>query len=119
MGELAPQSLPAEVDEDPAEVVGVLLDSVVEGLDLRLCEEAQDPLLQLPAALASDDLDRDCLGPDGLVEDPPQRLVDLVAPIVDVMQVELQLHYLVVYTAVARRASGVVSLYSWQAAQVP
>ena len=46
------RSLPAEVDEDPPEVLGVLLHPGVQGLDLFLVEEAQHPLLQLPAALA-------------------------------------------------------------------
>ena len=39
--------LELEVDEQPAPVVAVLLDPVVELLDLLLVEEAQHPLLQL------------------------------------------------------------------------
>src|SRR4051794_21335979 len=40
-------SFPAEVDEHPAEVVGVLLDPVVQGLHVLAVKEAQDPLLEL------------------------------------------------------------------------
>jgi hypothetical protein len=44
------------VDEDPAEVVRVLLHPVVQRLDLFLVEEPQHPLLELTGALSRDDL---------------------------------------------------------------
>src|SRR3954453_19331967 len=86
------ESLPAEVDEDPTEVVRVLLHPVVERLHLLLLEEAQDSFLQLAGPLAGNDLDeRRPLG-HGLVDDRPQRPLDLPAVVVDVVKVELQLH---------------------------
>ena len=39
--------LPAEVDEHPAEVLGVLLDPVVQRLDVLAVEEPQHVLLEL------------------------------------------------------------------------
>ena len=39
---------PAEVDEDPPEVVCVLLDAVIQGSDLLLVEESQDAFFELP-----------------------------------------------------------------------
>src|SRR5712691_1765299 len=49
-------------------------------------------LLELARALARDDLDHRRLDPDRLVEDVLQRLVDVPAPVVNVVQVELELH---------------------------
>src|SRR6266566_9544256 len=85
-------SLVAEVDEQAAEILGVLLHAMVERLDLLLLQEPEHPLLELPRALARDDLDQRRLLPHGLVDDVPQRAVDVLAAIVDVMQVELELH---------------------------
>jgi hypothetical protein len=45
------------MDEEPPEVLGVLLDAMVERLDLLLLQEPEHPLLELPRALARDDLD--------------------------------------------------------------
>src|SRR4051794_25769010 len=84
--------LPAEVDEDPTEVVRVLLHPVVERLHLFLLEEAQDPFLQLAGPLPGNDLDERRPLRHGLVDDLPQRFVDLPAMVVDVVKVELQLH---------------------------
>jgi hypothetical protein len=44
------------VDEHPAEIMRVLLDSVIEGLNVLLVEESQYALLELAASLAGDDL---------------------------------------------------------------
>ncbi len=49
-------------------------------------------LLQLPGALAGDDLHQRRLRPDRLIDDVPQRPVDVLAPVVDVVQVQLELH---------------------------
>jgi hypothetical protein len=81
------------VDEDAAEVLGVLLDPVVPGRRPVLLQEADHVLLELAASLARDDLDHRSLLGDRLVKDPLQRLVDLIAVVVDVMQVQLQLHH--------------------------
>src|SRR5215472_780890 len=90
--DVAGRSLPAEVDEDPAEVFGVLLDAVVQRLDLLLLQEPEHVLLELAGALARDDLDQRRLLPDRLVHDVAQRPVDVPAAVVDVVQVERELH---------------------------
>src|SRR6478609_3259513 len=84
--------LPPEVDEDAAKVVGVLLDPVVKALDVLAVQEAQNPLLELTRALPGDDLNQGRLLLDRLVDDGSQRSLDLIAPVVDVVQVELELH---------------------------
>src|ERR1022692_877977 len=81
--------LPAKMDEYPAEVLGVLLDSVIQGLDVLAIEKAQYMLLELPGALARNNLDEWCLRPGGLVEDVLQGLVDVPAAVVDIVQIEL------------------------------
>jgi uncharacterized protein len=82
----------AEVHEDPAEVVRVLLHPVVQGLDLLLVEEAQHVLLQRARPLARNDLDQ--AGPlrHRLFHDLAQRPVDVPAAVVDLVEVELELH---------------------------
>src|SRR5581483_3417909 len=81
-----------EVDEDPAVVVRVLLHPGIEGLDLLLVEESQDSLLELPAALARDYLDEGRLLGHRFLDDLLQGSVDLLAAVVDVVQIELELH---------------------------
>src|SRR5262249_38123493 len=87
-----PVSSPPEMDEEPPEVPGVLLDAVVERLDLLLLQESEHPLLELPRALARDDLNERGLLRHGLVDDRLQGPVDVLPAVVDVVQVELQLH---------------------------
>jgi len=70
---------PLEVHEDASEVVGVLLNAVVQALDVLLIEPTQDVLLQRSGALAGDDLDGFGLDPDGFIDDLTQGPVD-VAP---------------------------------------
>src|SRR2546421_7735117 len=83
---------PPEMDEEPTEVLGVLLDAVVERLDLFLLQEPEHPLLELPRALARDDLNERGLLRHGLVDDRLQGPVDVLPAVVDVVQVQLQLH---------------------------
>src|SRR5690348_2237229 len=80
------------MDEEPPEVLGVLLDAVVERLDLFLLQEPEHPLLELPRALARDDLDQRSLLRHGLVDDRLQGPVDVLPAVVDVVQVKLELH---------------------------
>src|SRR5690242_16354737 len=84
--------LPAEMNKKAAEVLRILLDSVVFRFDLFLLKEAQHVLLQLPGSLARDDLDQRRLLGLRLLDDGPQRPVDVLAPVVDVVQVKLELH---------------------------
>ncbi len=83
------------MDEHTPEVMGVLLNPVVERLNLLLVEEAQDPLLQLPASLSGNDLDETDFFLYRLVNDGPKRAIDVAAAIVDVVQIELEFHELV------------------------
>jgi hypothetical protein len=46
----------------------------------------------LTGALPGDDLNKRRLLLDRLVDDGPERSLDLIAPVVDVVQVELELH---------------------------
>ena len=84
--------LPAQVHEDAAEVLRVLLDPDVLGSRRVLLKEPEHVLLELARPLAWDDLDQRRLLRLGLIEDAVQRLLDLRAPVVDVVQVEGQLH---------------------------
>src|SRR4051794_6399854 len=81
-----------EVDENPAEGFPGLLHPEGERPDIPLVAGAKDVLLERTAPLAGDDLDQRGLLRDRLVDDPAQRPVDVATPVVDVMQVERQLH---------------------------
>jgi uncharacterized protein len=85
---------PPEMHEEPTEVVRVLLHPVIEGLDLLLVEEAQHVLLQRARPLARDDLDHGGPLRHRLLHDLAQRLVDVAAAVIDLVQVELELHAL-------------------------
>jgi hypothetical protein len=65
---------------------------VVKALDVLAVQEAQHPLLELTRALPRDDLNQGRLLLDRLVDDRSERSLDLIAPVVDVVQVELELH---------------------------
>src|SRR5580658_5206797 len=84
--------LPAEMYEQPAEVLGVLLDPVVLGLDVFPLQEPQDVLLELPRPFARDDLDQRRLLGLRLVDNRLQGAVDVLPAVVNLVQVELQLH---------------------------
>src|SRR5437762_3585687 len=83
---------PPEMDEEPPEVLGVLLDAVVERPDLFFLPGTEHPLLELSRALARDDLNQGGLLRHGLVDDRLQGPVDVLPAVVGVVQVELQLH---------------------------
>src|SRR5206468_1585860 len=84
--------LPAEMYEQAAEVLRVLLHPVVFRFDLFLLEKPQHALLELARALTGDDLDERGLLRHRLVDDRLQRPVDVLLAVVDVVQVKLQLH---------------------------
>ena len=48
--------------------------------------------LQRAGALPGNDLDQRCLPGNGLVDDRPQGAIEVTTSVVDVMQVELELH---------------------------
>src|SRR5215472_11284667 len=80
------------MDEQSAEVLGILLDPVIERLDLLLLQEPEHVLLELARPLARDNLDERRFLPHGLVHDVAERLVDVVPAVIDIVQVELELH---------------------------
>src|SRR5262245_49135347 len=91
-GGCGPVLSPPEMDEEPPEVLGVFLYAMVERLDLLLLQEPEHPLLELPRALAWDDLNERGFLRHRLVDDRLQGPVDVLPGVVDVVQVELQLH---------------------------
>ena len=78
--------------EKPAVVLGVFFDPVVESLYFFLLQEPEHVLLKLAGTLARDDLDHRRLLRHGLVDDRPQRPVDVLPAVVDVVQIKLELH---------------------------
>src|ERR1700722_12447171 len=84
--------LPAEMHEQPAEVLGVLLDPEALGLDVLALEEPQHVLLDLPRPFTRDDLDQRRLLGRRLVENRLQRAVNVLPAVVNVVQVKLELH---------------------------
>ena len=80
---------PAKVHQDPAEVRGVLFDAVVQRLDLFLVEKAQHVFLVRAGAFSRNDPDERCFLGECLVDDRPQCVVDIAAPVIDVVQIQL------------------------------
>ena len=78
-------SLWPEMDKHSPEVVGILLHTVVQCLDLLLVEEAQHALFQLAAPFPGDDLDCPDLLLYRFVDDGSKCTIDVFASIVDLM----------------------------------
>lgn len=78
----------SEVDKDAAEVFGVFFHAVVEGFDVFLLEEFEDPLFQDAGAFAGDDFDEGDFFIAGLVDNAVEGGLDLLAAIEDVVEVE-------------------------------
>jgi hypothetical protein len=73
------------MNEYSAKIVGILLHSVVENLDLFLIEKAEHPFLQLAAPFARDYLDQTSLLLNGLVDDGSQGAFDVFVTIVNIV----------------------------------
>jgi hypothetical protein len=82
--------LRSEVDEDTPEIVRVLLNPVVERPDVLLVEETQHPLLELTTSLAGDDLYEPNSLLNGFVDDVSKGTVDIVASVVDLVEIQLE-----------------------------
>src|SRR5580704_4357176 len=91
--------LPAEMHEQPTEVLRVFLNSVVLGLDVLALQEPQHVFLELSRPFARDDLDQRRLLFRRLVENRLQRAVDVVPAVVNVVQIKHQLHSSALYPA--------------------
>jgi len=85
----AARLFPPEMDEHPPKVLGVLFHPVVELFDVSPVEKPQDPLFELARPLAWNDLDKRRLLRHRFIDDATQRPVDVMAPVADVVQVEL------------------------------
>ena len=76
-----------EVHEDTAEIFVIFLDPVVKLPCSRLVQEAQNAFFQLPAPLASDDLQQGNPLAQGLIHDPAEFGIDRLSLIKNIMQV--------------------------------
>ena len=77
----------AKVDEDPPKVTVVFLDTMIERTNMPLIKKSQNVLLELTAAFARNNLhEGDPLG-NRLLHNPVEFAVNLVAAIVDLVQV--------------------------------
>jgi hypothetical protein len=85
-------SLPAEMHEKPPVILGVFLDPVIQGLDLFLIEEPENPLLELARPFTGNDLDHRRFLRHCFIDDVPQRSVDVLTPVINIVQVQLELH---------------------------
>jgi hypothetical protein len=77
------------MDEYPPEVAIVLLDAMIKLSDMSLVQKTQHFFLELPAAFAGDDLDQFYFSIDGFFHNAIQFHIDLVALVVNVVQVKL------------------------------
>jgi len=82
------------MNKNPPEVFIILLDAVIKLFDVSLIEKPQNFLLKLPTAFARDDFDETDFLFKRLFNDAIELGVDLVAMLIDVVQVELKFcHY--------------------------
>ena len=83
-----------EMDEYPPEIFVILLDTVIQLLDMSLIQKAQDFFLELTTAFARDDLDKFDLFINCFLHNTVEFCVDLIAAIINVVQIEFELrHY--------------------------
>jgi hypothetical protein len=78
------------MNENPPEVFVIFLETMIKLFDVSLVQEAQHLFLELPATLTGDNLDQLDFSINGFLDDAIQLGVDLVAAIIDVMQVEFE-----------------------------
>lgn len=78
--------------ENPAEVLAVLLHSMILSLDLLPVQEAQYVLLEGAGSLSGYYLDQRTFLGNGFVDDREQRPIDVAASVVDLVEVEGELH---------------------------
>ena len=79
-----------KMDEDAPEIAIVFLNAMVQRPNMRLIEKAQDMLLELPAAFTRDDLNQFNFPINGFFHNPIQFCIDLLATVVDIMQVKFK-----------------------------
>ncbi len=84
------QFVPVEMDKDPAKILVVLLNSMIELANVPLIQKSQHFLLELAAALAGNNLYQLNLLGNGLLYDPIEFGVDLAASIVNVVEIKFE-----------------------------
>ena len=82
-----------EVNKDTTEILVVLFDAMIQLADVPLIQEAQDFLLELPAAFAGNNLDQLNFLGQRFLYDAIEFGVDLAAAIVDVVQIEFEFRH--------------------------
>jgi len=80
-----------KADKKPSEILAVLVNAVILGLDVLLLQESDDGLLQLSAALAWNDLYQGNAFLHRLIDHAVQFRINLLAFVEDLMKVEHQL----------------------------
>lgn len=78
--------------EQATKVLRVLFDAMILRLDVLAVKEAEHSLLQLTGPLPRDDLDQGRLLLLGLSDDVLEGAIDVPTAVVDVVQIQLQLH---------------------------
>ena len=83
-----------KVNKNTTKIAVIFLDPVIEILDMRLVEKAQHMFLELPAALAGDDLHQLDAFVHRLLHNAIEFLVNCAPFIVNVVKVELEFRHL-------------------------
>ena len=83
-------ALKLEVNEYPAVILIVLFHAVIQFFDMPLIGKAQNLLFELPAAFAGDDFNERDLLVHGFFYDTVEFRVDLIAFVVNIVQVEFK-----------------------------
>lgn len=78
------------MNEYTPEILIVLFHTMIKLFNVSLIQKPQNLLLQLPTAFARDDLDEFDLPLNRFFNDPVEFRIDLVASVVDVMQVKFE-----------------------------
>ena len=86
-----------EMDEYPPEILVILFDAVNQLFDVALVQKAQHLLLELATALAGNDLHQFDALVDGFLDNAIKFRVDLLAAIVDVVQVEFEFCHSIIF----------------------
>lgn len=80
--------------KQPPEILAVLINAMILGLDVLLLQKSDHLLLQLPAALARNDLDDGNTFLNRLINNVVQGLVNFPALVVDIVEVEYEFGHL-------------------------
>jgi hypothetical protein len=78
------------MDEDPTEIMRILLNPVIERPDVLAGEEAKHALFELTASLAGDDLNEPNFLLNGFLDDVSKGPIDIVASVVDLVEIQLE-----------------------------